>query len=86
MLRTRLYLGLLPLLLLFIVVGLAAMLTCRELAQSIQLKLVNSYGSMIGCFEMRDSAKMMVDAIHQAQTGHMLEARSAFSEYKSAFT
>jgi NtrC-family two-component system sensor histidine kinase KinB len=85
MLRTRLYLGLLPLLLLFIVVGMAAMLICRELAQSIEIKLNASYRLMIGTYEMRDAAHGMTTAIQQAQSGRILEAKPTFLEYKSRF-
>lgn len=85
MLRTRLYIGLLPLLLLFIAVGMASMLICRELAQSVEKRLVGSYRLMIGGYAMRDSASLMTSAIHDAQNGHILEARSSFSEYHGRF-
>ncbi len=85
MLRTRLYLGLLPLLLLFIVVGMAAMLICRELAQSIEVKLNASYRLMIGTYEMRDAAHGMTTAIQQAQSGRVLEAKPTFLEYRGRF-
>lgn len=85
MLRTRLYIGLLPLLLLFIAVGMASMWICRELAQSVEKRLVGSYRLMIGGYAMRDSASLMTAAIHDAQNGRVLEARSSFSEYHGRF-
>ena len=85
MLRTRLYIGLLPLLLLFMAVGMASMLICRELAQSVEKRLVGSYRLMISGYAMRDAAGLMTTAIHDAQNGRVLEARSSFSEYHGRF-
>jgi signal transduction histidine kinase len=85
MLRTRLYLGLLPLLLLFIGVGMAAMYICRDLGRSIEAKLEASYRVMIGCHEMREAAIAMTDAIHEAQNGKMLEARPVFEKQRGLF-
>ncbi|HEU5079306.1 MAG TPA: ATP-binding protein [Opitutaceae bacterium] len=85
MLRTRLYIGLLPLLLLFMAAGMAAMMICRELAQSVEKRLVGSYSLMISGYAMRDAAGMITTAIHDAQNGRVLEAKSQFSEYKSKF-
>lgn len=85
MLRTRLYIGLLPLLLLFMAVGMAAMLICRELAQSVEKRLVESYRLMISGYAMRDAAGRMTSAIHDAQSGRLLEAKSVFSEYRGRF-
>ncbi len=85
MLRTRLYFGLLPLLLLFIGVGLAAMYICRDLGRSIEAKLVASYKVMIGCHEMREAAYAMTTAIHEAQNGRMLDARPVFENQRGIF-
>src|ERR1043165_2116718 len=85
MLRTRLYFGLLPLLLLFIGVGLAAMYICRDLGRSIEAKLVASYKVMIGCHEMREAAYAMTSAIHEAQNGRMLDARPVFESQRGIF-
>jgi signal transduction histidine kinase len=85
MLRTRLYIGLLPLLLLFMAAGMAAMMICRELAQSVEKRLVASYTLMLSGYTMRDAAGMITTAIHDAQNGRVMEAQSQFSEYKSRF-
>src|SRR5450432_898730 len=85
MLRTRLYLGLLPLLLLFIALGMASMWICRELGQSVEKRLVINYRLMLGGYAMRDAANLMASSIQQAQGGHILEAKAPFSEYKSRF-
>jgi signal transduction histidine kinase len=76
---------LLPLLLLFIGVGLAAMYICRDLGRSIEAKLVASYRVMIGCHEMREAAYGMTSAIHEAQSGRMLEVRPLFEEQRGRF-
>ena len=85
MLRTRLYIGVLPLLMLFMAVGMIAMLICRELAQSVEKRLVGSYGLMISGYEMRDAAARMTAALHDGQNGRMFEAKSTFSQYRSRF-
>lgn len=85
MLRTRLYLGLLPLLLLFMAVGMASMLICRELAQSVEKRLVGSYRLMVSGYAMRDAAHAMTTAIHDGQNGRIFEAKSAFSKYHGDF-
>lgn len=85
MLRTRLYLGLLPLLLLFIVVGLATVFIARELARSMEQRLASSYRWMIGCYDMSEQARLMVQAIHDAQNGRVLESKASFYEHRGAF-
>lgn len=85
MLRTRLYIGLLPLLVLFMVVGMAAMLICRELAESIEKRLVQSYRLMIGAYEMRETANLMTQSIQDGMGGHLFEAKAKFSQHKSRF-
>lgn len=85
MLRTRLYIGLLPLLLLFMAVGMASMLICRELAQSVEKRLVGSYRLMLSGYAMRDAAHALTSAIHEGQNGRIFEAKSSFSKYRSDF-
>jgi two-component system, NtrC family, sensor histidine kinase KinB len=85
MLRTRLYIGLLPLLVLFMAVGMSAMLICRELAQSVEKRLVESYRLMISGYAMREAATLMTAAIHDGQNGRVFEAKASFAEYRSRF-
>ena len=59
MLRTRLYLGLLPLLLLLVGTGLYAIRVSRELAGSLQRDLVGNYRDIIACQQLRASARLM---------------------------
>ncbi len=54
MLRTRLYLGLLPLLLLIVATGGYAIYVCRDLAGSLSRDLLNNYQAVISCQRMRE--------------------------------
>jgi len=83
MLRTRLYLGLLPLLLLFLAVGFYALHICRGLADSIEDDLVKNYRALIAGYELRDAATRMHDALTGLNRGDTLEARRAFAEERS---
>ncbi len=85
MLRTRLYLGLLPLLLLFIAVGIYAVYICRELARSIERDLVTSYDALRACYDMRTAATEMDSALGIAQRGDILAARSAYVAQRALF-
>jgi NtrC-family two-component system sensor histidine kinase KinB len=74
MLRTRLYLGLLPLLLLIVATGGYAIHVCRDLAGSYSRDLINNYRAVIGCQQMRDSARLM-----------LTDDRKAFEDNRAAF-
>src|SRR5688572_15307898 len=54
MLRTRLYLGLLPLLLLIVATGGYAIYVGRDLAGSLSRDLVNNYRAVLACQQMRE--------------------------------
>lgn len=83
MLRTRLYLGLLPLLLLIILTGLYAIQVCRNLAGSLSRDLVNNYRAIIACQQMRTSATLMNTALSLPRLGE--GERRIFEEHRSAF-
>jgi len=85
MLRTRLYLGLLPLLLLFVAVGLATMFIAQDLAHSMEKRLAASYSWMIGCYDMSEQATLMVQALHDAQNGRVLESKKDFYRHRGQF-
>lgn len=85
MLRTRLYIGLLPLLLLFMGVGMAAMLICRELARSFEQRMVGTYRLIESGYAMRDAATAITSAIHDGQNGRVFQAQPAYNESKSRF-
>lgn len=87
MLRTRLYLGLLPLLLLIVATGGYAIHVCRDLAGSYTRDLVNNYRAVISYEQMRTSATLMQNdsAFLSGQGGNMAAARQSFDEHRAAF-
>lgn len=85
MLRTRLYLGLLPLMLLLIGTGGYAIVVTRQLAGSLQRDLVGNYRDILACQQMRSSVRLMTSAVSNAHRGDPFEARQAFNEHRAAF-
>jgi signal transduction histidine kinase len=84
MLRTRLYLGLLPLLLLIVAMGGYAIHFSHELADSLSRDLVNNYRAVIACQHMRQCAQHMLQALSVQQIGE--SERRVFNENRAAFT
>jgi signal transduction histidine kinase len=85
MLRTRLYLGLLPLLLLLVGMGGYAIHVTRKLAGSLQRDLVRNYRDIIACQQLRASARSMTSAVSLAERGNPRLAREEFESNRSAF-
>ena len=83
MLRTRLYLGLLPLLLLIIATGGYAIYRVRNLSGSLSRDLVNNYRAVLACQNMRTSATLMTSALSPQMLGD--GERRAFEEHRAAF-
>src|SRR5688572_227722 len=83
MLRTRLYLGLLPLLLLIVATGGYAIYVCRDLAGSLSRDLLNNYQAVIACQRMRESASLMTSALAPPVLGP--EDRRLFEQYRDEF-
>ena len=71
MLRTRLYLGLLPFLLLLVGTGGYAVLVSRQLAGSIQGDLVADYAAVLASQRMREAAMLMSATAARAQRGRL---------------
>ena len=86
MLRTRLFFGLLPLLLVIVVTGAYAIHVCHQLAGPLQKDLVANYRAALGCQEMRASAMLMSNALAFASAADPINARRALEERRSAFT
>ena len=82
MLRTRLYLGLLPLLLILVGTGVYAIHVSRDLAGSLSRDLVANYRSIFALQRMRESAGLMNSALAATQRA---DARRMFDEQRSAF-
>lgn len=85
MLRTRLYLGLLPLLLLFLAMGFYAIYVARGLARAIEDDLVKNYRALLAGYELRDAATRMHAALSHLGRGDPLEVRKLFLEEQSRF-
>ncbi|MBC7366907.1 MAG: ATP-binding protein [Undibacterium sp.] len=85
MLRTRLYLGLLPFLLLMVVTGSYAVWVSRQFAGSIQRDLVADYGAVLASQRMREAATLMSAASARAHRGDPFGARRAYDQQRSAF-
>lgn len=85
MLRTRLYLGLLPFLLLLVGTGGYAVLVSRQLAGSIQGELIADYGAMLAGQRMREAATLMSATQARMQRGDPFGARREFERQRGAF-
>jgi signal transduction histidine kinase len=82
MLRTRLYLGLLPLVLLVIAMGVYAIHVCRDLAGLVSRDLVSNYRAIVACQHMRESARQMLTALTTAVSD---ADRRTFDDARAAF-
>jgi signal transduction histidine kinase len=85
MLRTRLFFGLLPLLLVIVGTGAYAIHVCHQLAGPMQRELVANYRSAVGSRDMRAAATLMANAAF-SEGANPLESRQALDEARSAFT
>lgn len=83
MLRTRLYLGLLPLVLLVIAIGGYGIYVCRDLAGSLSRDLVTNYRAIVACQHMREAARQMYGAMIPPVPTEI--DRKAFAEARSSF-
>ena len=86
MLRTRLFLGILPLLLVMVGTGAYAIRVCHQLAGPLQQDLVANYRSALSCQDMRNSATLMSNALAFAAAADPIAARQALETRRSAFT
>jgi NtrC-family two-component system sensor histidine kinase KinB len=85
MLRTRLFAGLLPLVLVALGMGLDAILVCHQLAGTFQRDLVAAYRASLACEQMRAAAVRMTNAANDADRSGPLAARRGLDEGRSAF-
>jgi signal transduction histidine kinase/HAMP domain-containing protein len=86
MLRTRLFFGLLPLLLVIVGTGAYAIRVCRQLAGPLQADLVADYRAALGCQDMRGSATLMSNALAYPSTADPIGDKRALDERRAAFT
>jgi two-component system, NtrC family, sensor histidine kinase KinB len=86
MLRTRLFFGLLPLLLVLVGTGAYAIRVCRQLAGPLQRDLVADYRDALGCQDMRTSATLMSNALAFAEATDPIGAKRALDRHRESFT
>ena len=86
MLRTRLFFGLMPLLLVVIATGAYAIRVCHQLAGPLEKDLVAAYQSALGLRDMRTTATLMSNAVALVSMSDPIGAKRAFDERHSAFT
>ena len=85
MLRLKFYLGLLPLLLLLVLVGLAGIYVCDDLARSSAEKVRHGSAMMTAAQEMIDAATAVDAALHQSLDGRAQEARPVYERERAHF-
>ena len=84
MLRTRLFLGLVPLVLIVVAVGLYAIAVTRELAGSLSRDLESNYRSIGASQQMRVSLADM-NALAEAKGADAVMARRTLEDRRAAF-
>jgi signal transduction histidine kinase len=84
MLRKRLFLGLVPLLLIVVGIGLYAISVSRELAGSLSRDLVNNYRALEACQRLRTAATAM-SALIDGGRADPSAGRRAFDEQEAGF-
>lgn len=85
MLRTRLFFGLLPLVLVALGMGADAIVVCRRLAGTFQRDLVAGYRDSLAGEQMRAAAIAMSNALLEAGRGDTLAAQRRFQQEREAF-
>ncbi len=86
MLRTRLFFGLLPLLLVVVGVGAYAIRVCHQLAGPLQRDLITDYQAALACQGMRNSATLMSRSLAFEAPADPIRARRELAEQRAAFT
>ena len=86
MLRTRLFFGLLPLLMVIVAMGAYSIRVCHQLAGPLQRDLVSDYRAALACQSMRTSATLMSNSLAFALSSNPIEARRGLAENRAAFT
>jgi signal transduction histidine kinase len=86
MLRTRLFFGLLPLLMVIVATGAYSIRVCHQIAGPLQRDLVNDYRAALACQSMRTSATLMSNSLALAASTDPFRARRELAENRAAFT
>jgi signal transduction histidine kinase len=86
MLRTRLFFGLLPLLMVIVATGAYSIHVCHQLAGPLQRDLITDYSAALACQSMRTSATLMSNALAFEAPADPFRARSELAAHRAAFT
>jgi NtrC-family two-component system sensor histidine kinase KinB len=86
MLRTRLFFGLLPLLMVIVAMGAYAIRVCDQLAGPLQRDLITDYRAALACQSMRTSATLMSNSLAFDAPADPIRARAELAEHRAAFT
>ena len=86
MLRTRLYLGFLPFLLLLLATGGYAVIVSRQFTGSMQRELIADYAAVLASQRMRAAATAMSRAASVSARSDPLEAQRLFDDARASFT
>jgi signal transduction histidine kinase len=86
MLRTRLFFGLLPLLLVMVGIGAYAIRVCHELAGPVESELVAANRAALGLRDMRSMATLMSNALAFGGAADPIGAKRLLEERRAAFT
>jgi NtrC-family two-component system sensor histidine kinase KinB len=86
MLRTRLFFGLLPLLLVIVATGAYSIRVCHQLAGPLQNDLITDYQASLACQSMRTSATLMSKSLAFESPADPIRAGKELAEERAAFT
>src|SRR5580704_7455524 len=86
MLRTRLFFGLLPLLMVIVATGGYSIRVCHQLAGPLQRDLITDYQAALACQSMRTTATLMSNALAFESPADPIRAKKELGDQRAAFT
>jgi NtrC-family two-component system sensor histidine kinase KinB len=86
MLRTRLFFGLLPLLMVIVGTGAYSIRVCHQLAGPLQRDLITDYQAALACQSMRTTATLMSNALAFESPADPIRAKKELGDQRAAFT
>jgi signal transduction histidine kinase len=86
MLRTRLFFGLLPLLMVIVAIGAYSIRVCHQLAGPLQRDLITDYQAALACQSMRTTATLMSNAMAFESPADPIRAKKELGDQRAAFT
>jgi NtrC-family two-component system sensor histidine kinase KinB len=86
MLRTRLFFGLLPLLMVIVATGGYSIRVCHQLAGPLQRDLITDYQAALACQSMRTTATLMSNALAFESPADPIRAKKELGDQRAEFT